>query len=145
MMMDQMRSALQLAQSVVEIPKKRAEKIARQMMGGGNLKSTQVGALAEDIVKRSKQNAQMIQSVVSSEIRRQLKTLGVATRDDIERLSRRLFGLATKDDIDRLSKRLAAVEEKAKAPARATAAKPRSKAPAPAKKPQTPPPSGSPS
>ncbi|HVE76619.1 MAG TPA: hypothetical protein VND22_07630 [Actinomycetota bacterium] len=127
-MIEQIRSALQLASSLAEIPKQKAEKLARQIAGGGT-KSTQVGAIAEEIVKRSKENAKMAQSVISSEVRRQMKTLGLATRDDVDRISRRVFGLATKDEFDRLSKRISALEEKAKTPARsAGASRPRQKA-----------------
>lgn len=105
-MLDQIRSAIQLASSVAEIPRQQAERFAKELSKRGELGTSQVSSLAEDIVKRSKENAEMLRSLVSSEIKRQVKALGLATRDDLDRLNRRVFGLATKDEVDRLSKRV---------------------------------------
>lgn len=123
-MLDQIRSAIQIASSVAEIPKQQAERFAKDLVKRGDLQSSQVGAMVEDIVKRSHQNAQMIQSLVSSEMKRQIRSLGLATRDDLDRVNRRVFGLATKDEVDRLNKRLQEVEKKRTTAASPVSAKP---------------------
>lgn len=93
-MLDQIRIAIQLASGVAEVPRRQAERLARQL--AGELKGSSVAVLAEDIVNRSRENAQIVSALVVSEIKRQLKTMGLATRDDLERLAKRLKVLEDK-------------------------------------------------
>lgn len=111
-MLEQLRTAIQMASSVAEIPKQQAERFAKGLAKRGDLRTNQVTKVAEDIVRRSQENAQMVQALVGSEIKRQIKALGLATRDDVERLGRRVFGLATRDEVERLAKRVGALENK---------------------------------
>ena len=119
--MEQLRTAIQMATSVAEVPRQRAEKFAKELVKKGDLRNNQVSKLAEDIVRRSQENAQMVQALVGSEIKRQIKALGLATRDDVEKLGKRVFGLASRDEVERLSKRITELEKAA--PKAATAAK----------------------
>lgn len=109
-MLEQVRNAIQLASGLAEVPRRRAEQFARGLADRGELRPNQISSLVEEIVKRSKENAQMVQALVSSEVKRQVKALGLATRDDIDRINRRLFGLAKGDDLDRLIRRIEKLE-----------------------------------
>lgn len=109
-MLEQVRNAIQLASGLAEVPRRRAEQFARGLADRGELGPNQISSLVEEIVKRSKENAQMVQALVSSEVKRQVKALGLATRDDIDRINRRLFGLAKGDDLDRLIRRIEKLE-----------------------------------
>lgn len=109
-MLEQVRSAIQLASGLAEVPRRQAERFARGLADRGELRPNQISSLVEEIVKRSKENAQMVQALVSSEVKRQVKALGLATRDDIDRINRRLFGLAKGDDLDRLIRRIEKLE-----------------------------------
>lgn len=127
-MLEQVRNAIELASGLAEVPRRRAEQFARSLADRGDLRPNQISSLVEDILRRSKENAQMVQAVVSSEVRRQVKALGLATRDDVERLNRRIFSLAKGDDLDRLIRRIEKIESKletvprrAKSPASAKA------------------------
>lgn len=120
-MLDQVRSAIQLASGLAEVPRRRAEQFARSLAKRGELRPNQITSLVEDIVTRSRENAQMVQSVVSSEVKRQVKALGLATRDDIERLNRRIFSLAKGDDLDRLIRRIEKIETALETRPRSTA------------------------
>jgi polyhydroxyalkanoate synthesis regulator phasin len=111
-MLEQVRNAIELASGLVEVPRRRAEQFARSLADRGELRPNQISSLVEDILRRSKENAQMVQAVVSSEVRRQVKALGLATRDDVERLNRRIFSLAKGDDLDRLIRRIEKIESK---------------------------------
>lgn len=105
-MLEQIRTVIQVASSVAEVPRRQAEKFARDLAKRGDLRDSQISKVAEEIMKRSRENAQMVQSLVGSEIKRQIKALGLVTRDELERLNRRVFGLATKEDVERLKRRL---------------------------------------
>lgn len=122
-MLEQIRNAIQLASGVAEVPRQQAEKFAKDLAKRGELRASQVTGLADQIVKRSQENVSMVHALVSSEIKRQIKALGLATRDDVDRVNRKVFGLATKDDIDRLNKKLTDLETKPKAPVASSAQK----------------------
>lgn len=132
-MLEQLRNAIELASGLAEVPRRRAEQLARSLADRGELKPNQISSLVEDILRRSKENAQMVQAVVSSEVRRQVKALGLATRDDVERLNRRIFSLAKGDDLDRLIRRIEKIEAKLetaprRAPKSSVSAKPKTTA-----------------
>lgn len=123
-MLEQIRSAIQMASSLTEVPRKQAERLARDLVKQGEIGASAVGSVAEEIVRKSRENAGLVRTLVGSELRRQIKSLGLVNRDDIERLQKRVFGLATKQDIDRLNKRVDGLA-KPKTPTR-TPAKPKS-------------------
>lgn len=99
-MLEHMRNAIQVVSAVAEIPRKQAEKIAKELAKKAGLGSGQISDLASDIMKKSRENAQMVASLVGSEVRRQVKALGLVTRDDLERVNRRIQGLASKHEVE---------------------------------------------
>lgn len=113
-MIEHIRAILQAAGGIAEVPRKRAEELARELAGSSGGRGP-VLTLAEEIMKRSRENAAMVSSLVSSEIRRQIKALGLATRDDLERIQRRAAASATASDIARIERRLDKLEGQKKA------------------------------
>ncbi len=99
-MLEQMRNAIQVVSAVAEIPRKQAEKIAKDLANKAGLGSGQISDLASDIMQKSRENAQMVASLVGSEVRRQVKAMGLVTRDDLERVNRRIQGLASKQEVE---------------------------------------------
>lgn len=89
-MLEMIRSTLRMASVAAEIPRKQAERLARELSSRGEVRASQVSAVAEEIVKRSRQNAEMVRTLISSEIRRQLRLLGLASKDDVDALTRRV-------------------------------------------------------
>jgi len=101
-MLEQMRNAIQVISAVVEIPRKQAEKIAKDLASKAGLGPSQISDLASDIMMKSRENAKMVASLVGSEVRRQVKALGLVTRDDLDRVNRRIQGLASKQEVERM-------------------------------------------
>lgn len=95
-MLEAIENAIRMASAVVEVPRKQAERFAKELAKRGEVRASQVSSLAEDIVKRSRQNAEMVRTLISSEIRRQVRLLGLATKDDIDSLARRVRALESK-------------------------------------------------
>lgn len=89
-MLEQIRTLLQTVSGVAEIPRQQAERLAKDLAKQSEAGAALVTGLAEDIVRRSRENAQMVRALVMSEVQRQVKALGLASRDDVERLSRRV-------------------------------------------------------
>jgi hypothetical protein len=92
-MLDQIRSLLQSVSGVAEIPRQQAERLARDIARQSGATASMVSGIAEDIMRRSRENVEMVRSLIVSEVRNQVKSLGLATRDDLDRLSRRIRDL----------------------------------------------------
>lgn len=92
-MLDQVRMWMEMVSGVAEIPRRQAERLARELARRGEVRASAVQGLAEEIVRRSRENAEMVRTLVSGEILRQIKALGLATREDVDRLARRVRDL----------------------------------------------------
>ena len=89
-----MRDAIQryvdAAQSLTEIPRARAEQIAKRLAGSGLIDRAQIRSVAGDLVSRSRENSRRVTQLVTNEIGRQIARLGLASADDVERLRQRV-------------------------------------------------------
>jgi polyhydroxyalkanoate synthesis regulator phasin len=92
-MRDTIKRYLDTAQSLTEIPRERAERIARRLASNGVIDPGQIRGVAADLVERSRENSRRITDLVTTEIRRQVSRLGLASKDDVERLRQRVQAL----------------------------------------------------
>jgi len=92
-MRDAIQRYLDAAQSLTEVPRARAEQIAKRLAGNGVIDRGQIRSVATDLVSRSRENSRRVTQLVTSEIGRQISRLGLATSDDIERLGYRVQAL----------------------------------------------------
>jgi polyhydroxyalkanoate synthesis regulator phasin len=92
-MREAIKRYMDAAQSLTEVPRERAERIARRLAGNGMIDPGQIRSVASDFVERSRENRKRVTDMVASEIRRQVSRIGLATQDDIERLGRRVQAL----------------------------------------------------
>jgi len=68
----------------------RAQRIVSDLAKRGESRAKDLQKAAHDIAERSARNRRELASLVQKEIRRQIKGLGLATRDEIGRLQRRV-------------------------------------------------------
>ena len=101
----------------VAITRTQARQRAKELVGQGQLAQSQVQGFVDDLVDESRRRTDSMMDVVRQEISRQVKTLGIATKDDLARLESKLAG---KTDRPTATKKPAAK----KAPAKRPAAKP---------------------
>lgn len=66
----------------------RAQALARSLMNGEG--TEQVAKVAQDLIDWSNRNRERLTELVRSEVRSQLKQLGVASRDEVEALRKRV-------------------------------------------------------
>lgn len=92
-MRDAIRRYVDAAQSLTDVPRERAERIARRLASSGLIDRTQIRGVASDLVERSRENRRRIADMVTSELGRQMSRLGLASKVDIDRLSRRVGAL----------------------------------------------------
>jgi len=128
-MRDAIKGYVDAAQSLIEIPRDRAERIARRLAGNGMIDPGQIRSVASDLVERSRENRRKITEMVASEIRRQVSRIGFASKDDVERLRQRVQALEANQRTVRKTTTKPGIRAKAKPAARKSApkAKPRAR------------------
>jgi polyhydroxyalkanoate synthesis regulator phasin len=84
---------LQAMASLTEITRSNAERLASRLAKQGELQTGQVGRFAEDLVRRTQRNREILSRLVQREVKRQLSVLGIATRDEVSRLHQRVRAL----------------------------------------------------
>ena len=96
-----------------ETTRKRAEEFVRDLVKAGEVQQERAQKAVDELVDRSRRNTEELVTLVRNEIKSQVSTLGIATKDDIRRLEGR---------IDRLSKAPGKKAAPRKAAARKSAA-----------------------
>jgi polyhydroxyalkanoate synthesis regulator phasin len=114
---------LQALASLSDLTRTQAERVAALLAKQGEVQSAQVGRVAEDLMRRTQKNREIMSRLVQREVKRQLGVLGMATRDEVARLQQRVRAL--EQELERANKAAASSAAAAKE-ARPAAAKPRS-------------------
>ena len=97
----------------------RAQEMARSLMQGQT--SDQVQKVARDLIDWSNKSRQRLSEAVQREVKSQLKSLGVASRDEVDALKRRVRELERQvGGPAATAKRPAAARSQAKKPTSAT-------------------------
>jgi polyhydroxyalkanoate synthesis regulator phasin len=112
---------IQALASLSDLTRAQAERVAALLAKQGEVQSAQVGRVAEDLMRRTQKNREIMTRLVQREVKRQLGVLGMATRDEVARLQQRVRALEQ------------AVERASQAPAPSPKAAARSKPAATAK------------
>ena len=80
----------------VAITRTQARARAKELVSQGQLTQHQVQGFVDDLVDESRRRTDAMMDLVRQEIGRQVKTLGIATKDDLARLEAKLGGRAAK-------------------------------------------------
>jgi polyhydroxyalkanoate synthesis regulator phasin len=92
-MRDAIKRYVEAAQSLTEVPRERAERIARRLSVSGLIDRGQIRDVASDLVDRSRENRRKLTDFITREIRRQVSRLGLARKSEVERLAQRVQAL----------------------------------------------------
>jgi polyhydroxyalkanoate synthesis regulator phasin len=93
---------LQALASLSDMTRSQAERVAALLAKQGEVQSAQVGRVAEDLMRRTQKNREIMSRLVQREVKRQLGVLGMATRDEVARLQQRIRAL--EQEVERASK-----------------------------------------
>jgi len=120
-----------------ELRRSQARRLASDLVAQGQLARDQLGAAVDELVEMSRARSEELRKVVSDEVQRQLGGLGLATKNDLAALERRLRGASTakKSAVKKSPKTAPAKKAPAKkAPAKKSPAKKSAAKKAPARK-----------
>jgi polyhydroxyalkanoate synthesis regulator phasin len=71
----------------------RTQRIVNDLAKRGESRAKDIQKTVREIAERSDQSRKELGSLIQKEIRRQIRALGLATRDDVERVQRRVRDL----------------------------------------------------
>jgi polyhydroxyalkanoate synthesis regulator phasin len=110
---------LQALASLSDLTRVQADRVAGLLAKQGEVQSAQVGRVAEDLMRRTQKNREIMSRLVQREVKRQLGVLGMATRDEVARLQQRVRAL--EQELERATKAAASTASEPKpTPAAAT-------------------------
>jgi polyhydroxyalkanoate synthesis regulator phasin len=112
---------LQALASLSDLTRAQAERVAGLLAKQGEVQSAQVGRVAEDMVRRTQKNREILTRLIQREVKRQLGLLGMATRDEVARLQQRVRAL--EQEVERSSKRASSTRATTRSPTRTSRAK----------------------
>jgi polyhydroxyalkanoate synthesis regulator phasin len=112
---------IQALASLSDLTRAQAERVAGLLAKQGEVQSAQVGRVAEDLMRRTQKNREIMTRLVQREVKRQLGVLGMATRDEVARLQQRVRAL--EQAVERASQTRAASAKPAARSKPATTAK----------------------
>jgi polyhydroxyalkanoate synthesis regulator phasin len=114
------KRVLETGAQFTELRRSQARDVVADLVAQGQLARDQMGAAVDDVIEISRRRSENLRKVVQSEVQRQLGALGLATKDDLFALERRLTRSAR--------------EARKTGPAKKAAKKPSSAKKSPAKK-----------
>jgi polyhydroxyalkanoate synthesis regulator phasin len=117
---------LQALASLSDLTRTQAERVAGLLAKQGEVQSAQVGRVAEDLLRRTQKNREIMSRLVQREVKRQLGVLGMATRDEVARLQQRVRAL--EQELERSSRAAPARAARSSTRAKAATAKPATRA-----------------
>ncbi|MFC0530455.1 phasin family protein [Phytohabitans kaempferiae] len=92
-MQEAWKAYLELALGLTEASRKKAQKVAKKLVGKGGVTAAQLQALAEDLVSTSLANREALSKIVRFEVDRTLGKVGLATAEEVADLTARVRDL----------------------------------------------------
>lgn len=89
-MQDAMRAYLELALGLTEASRKRAEKVARELLGRGEATAAQLQSVVDELMSTSRTNREGLARLVRYEVDRALGVVGLATAEEVADLTTRV-------------------------------------------------------
>lgn len=115
------KQLIETGMSFTEMQRSQARKFVADLVAQGQLAQDRAAATVDEVLEASRRRREDLRSLVQTEIQRQVHALGIATRDDLARLERKLAAKPPKASAT--TKKPAAKKAPAKkAPAKKTAA-----------------------
>lgn len=87
---DLLKRYLDAGVAFTDMTRKKAEAIVRDLIKSGEVQREHAQDRVEDLLERSRRSSESLVGLIRAEVRDQLATMGVATRDDLARLASRL-------------------------------------------------------
>ncbi len=88
-----MQRYLDAASGLTEMTTAKAEQIAKQLVRSGEAAGDQVGEIVDELLERQRKNREAVSALVKSETTRAVRSMGLATTAEVERLQKQVADL----------------------------------------------------
>src|SRR4051795_8499957 len=87
---DRWQEYLDAGRAWTQMTRKQAETVVKDLVKRGELQQERAKKAVDELLDRSRKNAEELSKIVRKEIQSQISALGIATKDDLARLERKL-------------------------------------------------------
>ncbi len=87
---DRWQQYLDAGRAWTEMTRKQAESVVQDLVKAGDLQQKRAKKAVDELMERSRKNADELRKIVRHEIQSQVSSLGIATKEDLARLERKL-------------------------------------------------------
>jgi len=87
---DRWQQYLDTGRAWTEMTRAQAEAVVRDLVKAGDLQQKRAKKAVDELLERSRKNAEDLRKLVRHEIQGQISALGIATQEDLARLERKL-------------------------------------------------------
>jgi polyhydroxyalkanoate synthesis regulator phasin len=84
------KQLIETGMSFTEMQRSQARKFVAELVAQGQLAQDRAAATVDEVLEASRRRREDLRTLVQTEIQRQVRALGIATRDDLARLERKL-------------------------------------------------------
>jgi polyhydroxyalkanoate synthesis regulator phasin len=81
---------IEAGMNFTELRRSQARQLVSELVAQGQLARGQATAAVDEMLELSRRRREDLRSLVQTEIQRQVRALGIATRDDLDRLERKI-------------------------------------------------------
>jgi polyhydroxyalkanoate synthesis regulator phasin len=100
---DRLQRYLEAGRAWTELTRQQAESMVKDLVRAGEVQQDRAKKAVDDLLERSRRNTEELSKMIRKEIKQQVSALGIATKDDLARLERKLSGSAAKKSTARKS------------------------------------------
>jgi len=86
------KQLIETGMNFTEMQRSQARKFVAELVAQGQLAQDRAAATVDEMLEMSRRRREDLRVLVQTEIQRQVRALGIATRDDLARLERKLGG-----------------------------------------------------
>ena len=87
---DRWQEYLDAGRAWTQMTREQAETVVKDLVKAGELQQKRAKKAVDDLLERSRKNAEELRKLVRHEIQSQVSALGIATKEDLARLERKL-------------------------------------------------------
>ena len=87
---DVLRRYIDAGIEFTQLTRQRAEDVVRELVRAGEVQAEQAQQAVEELMERNRRNTERLVETVRREMRNQVGNLGLATKDDVARIQRRI-------------------------------------------------------
>ena len=87
------KQLIETGMQFTEMRRSQAKRIAQELAAQGQIARDQLASTVDELVEMSRRRTEELSRIVRQEVQRQLGSLGVATKEDLERVERKVAAL----------------------------------------------------